>query len=124
MVHIPKACVSDSSVSSRGKKDKLGSCWGILLELLQVRPVCCYVLVYMLLWRHMQPSWPGGQQGQELQAGFVLGQPSLLELLQGSDGLSPGGSLQQQVYKLAAQAHLQLCSKHIKPARSSSCVAG
>jgi hypothetical protein len=37
VVHIPKACVSDSSVSSRGKKDKLGgSCWGILLELLQV----------------------------------------------------------------------------------------
>jgi hypothetical protein len=53
VVHIPKACVSDSSVSSRGKKDKLGSCWGILLELLQVMTCHLFVLQHLQL-----PSTP------------------------------------------------------------------
>lgn len=35
VVHIPKACVSDAS-TSRGKRGNMGSCWGILIELLQV----------------------------------------------------------------------------------------
>jgi hypothetical protein len=35
IMHIPKACVSEGS-TSRSKRDKLGGCWGLLLELLQV----------------------------------------------------------------------------------------
>lgn len=36
VVHLPRACVADSSVS-RSKRDKMGgSCWGLMLELLPV----------------------------------------------------------------------------------------
>lgn len=48
VVHIPKACVTDAS-TSRSKRANTGHCWGILIELLQVRgqypqargAVCC-----------------------------------------------------------------------------------
>jgi hypothetical protein len=40
VVHLPRACVADSSVS-KGKRDKMGSCWGIMLELLPVGGAWC-----------------------------------------------------------------------------------
>lgn len=36
VVHVPKACVADSS-TSRSARHKMGSCWGLMLEYLQVR---------------------------------------------------------------------------------------
>lgn len=42
VLHVPKACVTDSSVSRSSKRNPHGgSCWGLLIEYLQVGGGIC-----------------------------------------------------------------------------------